>query len=197
MIKALLPKVDKLLIGGGMAFTFFKAQGKEIGGSLVEDDRARDGPGAAAQGGRQDRAAGRSPGRDGRLRSRRRARVGASGPLPGTGWGRRTSASTSGEATQAMFTEVVTGARTVVWNGPMGVFEIPSTADGHARHRPGAGGGHRPGRHHRRGRRRHRRGGREERPRGQDDARLDRRRRRRSSSWAARNCPGSRTSARL
>ena len=39
VIEALLPKVDTLIIGGGMAFTFYKAQGKEIGGSLVEDDR--------------------------------------------------------------------------------------------------------------------------------------------------------------
>ena len=39
VIEALLPKVDTLVVGGGMAFTFYKAQGKEIGGSLVEDDR--------------------------------------------------------------------------------------------------------------------------------------------------------------
>ena len=39
MIEALLPKVDTLVVGGGMAFTFYKAKGKEIGGSLVEDDR--------------------------------------------------------------------------------------------------------------------------------------------------------------
>ena len=39
VIEALLPKVDTLIIGGGMAFTFYKAQGKEIGDSLVEEDR--------------------------------------------------------------------------------------------------------------------------------------------------------------
>jgi len=39
VVSSLLPKVDTLLIGGGMAFTFYKAKGKETGGSLVEDDR--------------------------------------------------------------------------------------------------------------------------------------------------------------
>ena len=39
VIEALLPKVDTLVVGGGMAYTFYKAQGKEIGGSLVEEDR--------------------------------------------------------------------------------------------------------------------------------------------------------------
>jgi phosphoglycerate kinase len=39
VIESLLPKVDQLVIGGRMAFTFYKAQGKEVGGSLVEDDR--------------------------------------------------------------------------------------------------------------------------------------------------------------
>jgi phosphoglycerate kinase len=39
VIESLLPKVDTLIIGGGMAFTFYKAQGREIGGSLVENDR--------------------------------------------------------------------------------------------------------------------------------------------------------------
>jgi phosphoglycerate kinase len=39
VIESLLPKVDTLIIGGGTVFTFFKAQAKEVGGSLVEDDR--------------------------------------------------------------------------------------------------------------------------------------------------------------
>ena len=50
VIESLLPKVDTLIIGGGMAFTFYKAQGKEIGGSLVEDGPRRDGEGAPREG---------------------------------------------------------------------------------------------------------------------------------------------------
>ena len=59
MIEALLPKVDTLIIGGGMAFTFYKAQGKEIGGSLVENDRVEMAKALLEKGRRQARAAAR------------------------------------------------------------------------------------------------------------------------------------------
>ena len=51
----------------------------------------------------------------------------------------RTSASTSAEATRAKFAAIVKAAKTVVWNGPMGVFEIPRRREGHARGRAGPG----------------------------------------------------------
>ena len=57
VIDNLVPRVDRLLIGGAMAYTFFKAMGKPVGKSLVEDDKldaARDDPGA---GGRAQAAA--------------------------------------------------------------------------------------------------------------------------------------------
>ena len=50
VIEELLAKVDTLLVGGGMAYTFFKAQGKEIGGSLVEHDRVELAKALLAQG---------------------------------------------------------------------------------------------------------------------------------------------------
>ncbi len=70
-----------------------------------------------------------------------------------------------GEATRAKFAAIVKGAKTVVWNGPMGVFEIADDRQGHARGRPGAGRRHVARRDHGRRRRRLGRGDREERPR--------------------------------
>ena len=70
VIEALLPKVDTLVVGGGMAYTFYKAQGKEIGGSLVEDDRVAMAKALLAKAARQAGAARRHR-RDGRFRLRR------------------------------------------------------------------------------------------------------------------------------
>ena len=73
VIEALLPKVDRLLVGGGMCFTFLKAQGHEVGKSLLEADMVDTCRDLLARGRRQDRAADRRRGRD-RVRRRRRAR---------------------------------------------------------------------------------------------------------------------------
>jgi phosphoglycerate kinase len=128
VIESLLPKVDTLLIGGGMAFTFFKAQGKEIGRSLVENDRVDMARALLAKAGEKlllpvdaivtD---------DLELETRR---VGALGTVAWDRMGPRDIGIDIGEATQAMFTGVVTRGRTVVWNGPMGVVEIPAAATG-------------------------------------------------------------------
>ena len=128
VIESLLPKVDTLLIGGGMPFTFFKAQGKEIGGSLVENDRVDMARALVARAGDKlllpvdaivtD---------DLDLEARK---VGALGTVAWDRMGPRDIGIDIGEATQAMFTGVVTRARTVVWNGPMGVVEIPAAATG-------------------------------------------------------------------
>jgi phosphoglycerate kinase len=128
VIQSLLPKVDTLLIGGGMAFTFFKAQGKEIGGSLVENDRVDMARALLARAGdtlllpvdaivtdELDLEAGK---------------VGALGTVAWDRMGPKDIGIDIGETTQAMFTGVVTRARTVVWNGPMGVVEIPVAATG-------------------------------------------------------------------
>jgi phosphoglycerate kinase len=128
VIQSLLPKVDTLLIGGGMAFTFFKAQSKEIGGSLVENDRVDMARTLLARAGDKlllpvdaivtD---------DLDLEARK---VGALGTVAWDRMGPNDIGIDIGEATQAMFTGVVTRGRTVVWNGPMGVVEIPAAATG-------------------------------------------------------------------
>ena len=128
MIQSLLPKVDTLLVGGGMAFTFFKAQGKEVGGSLVENDRvdmARALLGKAGDKLLLPVDAIVTDALDLEART-----VGALGTVA---WDRMRPKDIGidiGETTQAMFTGVVTRARTVVWNGPMGVVEIPVAATG-------------------------------------------------------------------
>ncbi|KXK61118.1 phosphoglycerate kinase [Micromonospora rosaria] len=124
VIEALLPKVDKLLIGGGMCFTFLKAQGHEVGTSLLEEEMVgtcrdllarADGkillpvdvvaadafaPDAAHDTVRADAIPSKRLGLD------------------------------VGPATVAAFAEVIGTARTVFWNGPMGVFEMPAFAAG-------------------------------------------------------------------
>jgi phosphoglycerate kinase len=128
VIESLLSKVDTLIIGGGMAFTFYKAQGKEIGGSLVENDRLEMAKTLLARAG-------------GKLVlpidvvvtdvfDLDRRKVGA---LKTVAWDKiepKDIGVDVGEATRLRFAEIVKGARTAVWNGPMGVFEIPATATG-------------------------------------------------------------------
>ena len=128
VIDNLLGKVDALLIGGAMAYTFFKAQGLPVGRSLVEDDRldgARQILASAAQrkirlelpvdhvvapkveaGVPNEVLAVNDPSIGGRL------------------------GLDIGPATVARYTEVIATAKTVVWNGPMGVFEIDDFAKG-------------------------------------------------------------------
>jgi len=128
VIESLLPKVDTLIIGGGMAFTFFKAQGKEVGGSLVENDRLEMARVALAKGGHKlllpvdivvsevfDFAA---------------RKVGTLETVAWDRLGPKDIGVDVGEATRARFAEVVRHAGTVVWNGPLGVVEIPATAAG-------------------------------------------------------------------
>jgi phosphoglycerate kinase len=128
VISSLLPKVDTLIIGGGMAFTFYKAQGKEIGGSLVEDDRVEMARALLAKAGPKlvlpvDTVVTDVFDFDAR-------KVGALKTVAWDAIGPRDIGVDVGEATRAKFAAIVQGARTVVWNGPMGVFEIPETAKG-------------------------------------------------------------------
>jgi phosphoglycerate kinase len=128
VIEALLPKVDTLVVGGGMAFTFYKAQGKQIGGSLVEDDRVEMARAllAKAQGKLVlpvDTVVTDSFDFDAR-------KVGALKTVAWDQIGPGDIGVDVGEASRAKFAAIVKGAKTVVWNGPMGVFEIPETAKG-------------------------------------------------------------------
>jgi phosphoglycerate kinase len=128
VIESLLPKVDTLVIGGGMAFTFFKARGKEIGGSLVEDDRVEMAKALLAKSGSKlvlpvDTVVTDMFDFDARK----------VGTLKTVAWdeiGPKDIGVDIGEKTREKYAGIVTGAKTVVWNGPMGVFEIPDTAKG-------------------------------------------------------------------
>ena len=128
VIEALLPKVDTLIVGGGMAFTFYKAQGKEIGGSLVEDDRVEMARALLAKAKGKlvlpvDTVVTDAFDFDAR-------KVGTLKTVAWDGIGAKDIGVDVGEATRAKFAAIVKDARTVVWNGPMGVFEIPETAKG-------------------------------------------------------------------
>lgn len=128
VIDALLESVDALVIGGGMCFTFLRARGHHIGSSLCEEsmiDRCRellDGPKvihlpcditALSPPGVPG-----SPGAGGEVRQ-----VGADVP---EGW----MGVDIGPGSAAEFTDVIHDAATVLWNGPMGVFEDPRFAAG-------------------------------------------------------------------
>ena len=128
VIQNLMSKVDSLLIGGGMDYTFLKAQGFEVGKSLVEADKvalartlleeakkrkltfllpvdhvaaAKIEPNAVVQ------------------------QIGEGQPIPAN-----LMALDIGPKTIDLFSEEISRARTVVWNGPMGVFEVPAFSKG-------------------------------------------------------------------
>ena len=125
VIHNLLPRVDRLLVGGAMAFTFFRAQGYEVGTSLVEADRVE-----MARELLRGTAAGKLVLPSDTL---------AATVLDGSAPGRVVSVEAMpvglaggdiGPATAAEFTGILRGARTILWNGPMGVFEVPAFAQG-------------------------------------------------------------------
>ena len=129
VIDNLLDKADKLLIGGGMVFTFLKAQGHEVGKSLLEEDQLdtcrATSRGRGARG--RDRAADRHRGRHGVPVGRREPQptVVAADAIPAD-----RSASTSDPTPRRPFAAALADARTVFWNGPMGVFEVAAFAEG-------------------------------------------------------------------
>jgi len=128
VIEALLPKVDTLVIGGGMAFTFFKARGKEIGGSLVENDRVEMAKGLLGKAGDKLVLPVDTVVTDAFDFEARKV-----GSLKTVSWdaiGPGDIGVDIGEKTREEYAGIVKGARTIVWNGPMGVFEIPATAKG-------------------------------------------------------------------
>ena len=124
VLRFLLPRVDVLLVGGAMANTFFKAEGREVGSSLVEDgalDTARvvEGEAGAKLSLPVDAVCARRPEAGVETEVRPVDRI-------EPGW----MALDVGPATVARFAERLHGAGTVVWNGPVGVFEIPEFAGG-------------------------------------------------------------------
>lgn len=124
VIKNLLTKADTVLIGGGMANTFFKAEGYPVGDSLVEDDALETARQLLAQAGSRLRLPVDIVIAD-QFDANAHFQVMPTGPVP-QGW----RILDIGPETVAAYSKVIKGARTVVWNGPMGVFEFPEFAKG-------------------------------------------------------------------
>jgi phosphoglycerate kinase len=119
VIRSLLPRVDELLIGGAMACTFFKAMGLEVGGSLVEPDRIELAKELLATSGKKlilPRGAVIAPSLE-RASEHRSVSIDA---IP-KGW----AVFDIDETTQHDFRARLLRAKTIFWNGPMGVFETP------------------------------------------------------------------------
>src|SRR5206468_4928296 len=119
VIRALLPRVDELLIGGAMACTFFGALGLEVGGSLVEPDRIALAKDLLATSGKKlilPRGAVIAPS----LERASEHRSVAADAVP-KGW----AVFDIDAATQHDFQARLLRAKTIFWNGPMGVFETP------------------------------------------------------------------------
>ncbi|MEA2011634.1 MAG: phosphoglycerate kinase [Verrucomicrobiota bacterium] len=125
VLETLLTKVDYILIGGGMAYTFLKALGHNVGGSLVENDlleTAKKTLDAAEKAGVNfmlptDNLAADNFAND--------AEIKLVGQDIEDGW----MALDVGPETAKAYAEVISKAKTVVWNGPMGCFEMPNFAD--------------------------------------------------------------------
>jgi phosphoglycerate kinase len=124
VIEALLPKVDRLLIGGGMCFTFLKAQGHQIGTSLLQEEMletCRD---------LLDRAEGKILLPVDVVAAAAFAPDAAHDVVPAEAFPHDRVGLDVGPRTVTAFAAEIEGARTVFWNGPMGVFEMPAFAAG-------------------------------------------------------------------
>ena len=127
VINNLLEKVDTLIIGGAMAYTFFKAMGLEIGKSLLEEEKIDLAKNliekAQAKGVNLllpiDTLVADKFGEDANVKSVDRDQIPAD-------W----EGLDIGEKTRVLFADAVKNAKTVIWNGPMGVFEIEKFAGG-------------------------------------------------------------------
>ena len=125
VVRNLLTKVDTLIIGGGMAYTFLKAQGVEIGKSLCEDDQLDYAREMIAEAGKRgvklllpvDNIAAD------KFDPEAATQVTAAVPA---GW----MGLDIGPETVKLYAAAIKGAKTVVWNGPMGCFEMAKFADG-------------------------------------------------------------------
>ena len=127
VINNLLDKVDTLIIGGGMAYTFMKALGEEVGNSLLEADYleyAKEMMDKAEQKGVKllipiDTVVAKEYSNDTEFKTVGRGEIEA-------GW----QGLDIGEKTSELYADAIKSAKTVVWNGPMGVFEFSNFAHG-------------------------------------------------------------------
>jgi phosphoglycerate kinase len=124
VIKNLLVKADTILIGGGMANTFFKAQGYPLGDSLVENDVLDLAKELLATAGPKLRLPVDVVIAE-KMEEGAETKTQAVGPIP-DGW----KILDVGPKTLEAYGKVIAGAATVVWNGPMGVFEVSTFAVG-------------------------------------------------------------------
>ncbi len=123
----LLPRVDKLVIGGGMAFTFLKAQGLDIGNSIVEDELIDEANRVMEEAKRLgvkiylpvDVVAAQTCSQDATIK------FVTVQEIP-KGW----MGLDIGPATSRLFREALADAQTILWNGPMGVFELEKFSKG-------------------------------------------------------------------
>jgi len=128
VIQNLMNKVDALIIGGGMAYTFLKAQGQEIGKSLLEADKVDLAKHLLAEAKQRnlkfllpvDHVVAIKPEANAVIQQ-----IGEGQPIPAD-----KMALDIGPKTIELFSEEISGARTIVWNGPMGVFEVPGFSKG-------------------------------------------------------------------
>ncbi|EEH66704.1 MAG: phosphoglycerate kinase [Actinomyces urogenitalis] len=127
VIANLLGKADRLLIGGGMAFTFLAAQGYEVGTSLLEKDQIDTVKGYLATA--KDKGVELLVPVDvvvaPEFKADAPATVVDADSIPAEQMGLDI-----GPKTQALYAEAIATSKTVVWNGPMGVFEFPAFAAG-------------------------------------------------------------------
>jgi phosphoglycerate kinase len=128
VIQNLMNKVDSLIIGGGMAYTFLKAQGLEIGKSLLESDKVELARQLLAETKKRnlrfllplDHVVAMKPEANAVVQQ-----IGEGQPIPAD-----KMALDIGPKTIELFSEEISRARTIVWNGPMGVFEVPGFSRG-------------------------------------------------------------------
>jgi phosphoglycerate kinase len=128
VITHLMSKVDTLIVGGGMAYTFLKAQGHEIGKSLLEADKVQLAAKILADAKAHhvkfllpvDHVVADKMAADARIQQ-----IGVGKPIPAD-----MMALDIGPETVELFSAEIGLARTIIWNGPMGVFEIEAFAKG-------------------------------------------------------------------
>ena len=124
VIENLLVKADKVLIGGGMAYTFYKAQGLEIGTSICEEDKVELAKGLL------EKANGKIVLPVDNVVAKEFNNDSPSKVVPANGIPADYMGLDCGPATIELFKKELEGAKTVVWNGPVGVFEMPNFAKG-------------------------------------------------------------------
>ena len=124
VIENLLPKVDRMLIGGGMMFTFIKARGGQIGNSLVEDDQLDLAKGLLEKYADKLLLPTDAVAAD-KFAADAQSKVVPADQIP-EGW----MGLDIGPDTQRAYADALKGAKTVFWNGPMGVFEFDQFAAG-------------------------------------------------------------------